>query len=470
MKQNKTSSSRRTTAKPSSSDAVPKRTMSAAPVNPVAASAKSVAAPAPKSAPKLVAATAPTPVAKAAPETKAKSQKTSPVSVPSILLEGDHTATPAVGGPGHRYSLGPTSPAARAASVEAVLPESYGTQELFLTARDPHWLYAAWDLSAEQLRNYNALSVDRHLILKIFKDSFSAEAFLQIHVHPESRNWFVPVTEAATKYLAELGYHSQDGKWVGITKSAATLTPPDSMAEDTSARFATIETDVPFSELLTLVKTAMREHVPLVEALQQLRTEGFVNLPSPSQVAAGTWTPAQEKALGQVVSMDQVRRVWIGSLEITELVRRQLQAQVSSLSIAQLGAVSSPLGGMSSVSSVTSPFGGMERGKGFWFNVNAELIIYGATEPDAKVTIGGRAIKLRPDGSFSFRFALPDGDYSLPAVAVSADGDDSRCAALKFSRSTDYQGDVGRHPQDPALKPPVASSVAIIRQGGSICS
>ena len=65
----------------------------------------------------------------------------------------------------------------------------------------------------------------------------------------------------------------------------------------------------------------------------------------------------------------------------------------------------------------------MEKAKGFWFNVNAELIIYGATEPDAKVTLGGHEIKLRPDGSFSYRFALPDGNYDLPAVAVSADGD-----------------------------------------------
>ena len=51
----------------------------------------------------------------------------------------------------------------------------------------------------------------------------------------------------------------------------------------------------------------------------------------------------------------------------------------------------------------------MERAKGFWFNVNAELIIYGATEPTARVTLGGHEIKLRPDGTFSYRFSLPDG-------------------------------------------------------------
>ena len=132
---------------------------------------------------------------------------------------------------------------------------------------------------------------------------------------------------------------------------------------------------------------------------------------SPSPLPA-TWTPQQEQALAKVVNIDEVRRVWMGSLEITELIRRQLAQEISSLGVSSFG-----------VSSLSSPFGGMEKAKGFWFNVNAELIIYGATEPDAKVTLGGHEIKLRSDGTFSFRFALPDGKYDLPAVAVSADGD-----------------------------------------------
>lgn len=90
----------------------------------------------------------------------------------------------------------------------------------------------------------------------------------------------------------------------------------------------------------------------------------------------------------------------------------------------------------------------------FWMRVNAELIIYGATLPDAQVAISGRPIKLRPDGTFSYRFALPDGDYRLCVVAVSRDGDDQREAALRFARSTDLTGEVGAEKQDPALRPP----------------
>jgi len=90
--------------------------------------------------------------------------------------------------------------------------------------------------------------------------------------------------------------------------------------------------------------------------------------------------------------------------------------------------------------------------QGFWFNINAEIVIYGATEPDAQVTIAGRPLRLRPDGTFSLRFALPDGHYALDVAAASAQGD-RRQADVKFSRGTEYHGEVGRHPQDESLKP-----------------
>jgi hypothetical protein len=100
-----------------------------------------------------------------------------------------------------------------------------------------------------------------------------------------------------------------------------------------------------------------------------------------------------------------------------------------------------------------------QRARDFWFKVNAELIIYGSTEPSAQVDIGGRKIRLRPDGSFSFRFSLPDGSYPLEATALAPDGE-KRSASLRFSRHTQYQGEVGAHAQTKELKPPSADNVA----------
>jgi hypothetical protein len=298
--------------------------------------------------------------------------------------------------------------------------------------------------------------------LRVFEDAFTNPPLDEIQVHPESRNWFIPVPRGAARYFAELGYRNQRRHWVVLAQSGGTLTPPDSLSDDTAVRFATIPSDIPFALLVSNVKSAVREHVPLVEALEQLRDQGHPNLPREGQVA-GAWTPAQEEALAGVISLDHTQRIWIGSLEITELIRRRLQKEMSSMTAAQLSlpsSLASAFGVSSQTGSLSSPFGGAQRRRGFWFNVNAELIIYGATEPDATVTIGDRKIKLRPDGTFSFRFALPDGDYRLPASAHSADGEETRSADLRFHRGTAYEGDVGVHPQDKNLRPPVVAAVA----------
>ncbi|MFC1657962.1 DUF4912 domain-containing protein [Candidatus Omnitrophota bacterium] len=83
--------------------------------------------------------------------------------------------------------------------------------------------------------------------------------------------------------------------------------------------------------------------------------------------------------------------------------------------------------GSGALSSLSSPVKiKQERQQGFWLKVNTELIVYGQTEADAKVTVGGRAVTLRPDGSFCLRFFLPDGKQVIPVVATSSDGEQIR--------------------------------------------
>jgi hypothetical protein len=400
--------------------------------------------------------------------TYTRRKKDEALEVPPILLEGDAPAGTGASGPGEKYSLGATPPAQHFSGGE--LPESYGTKKLFLTARDPHWLYAHWDLTREQQTELNSESTDGHLILRIFSGKVEGHPAYEIHVHPDSRHWFAHVERAGCSYAAELGYYSGLGKWIRIAISSFTVTPPDAAAKEEDAEFATIPFEFPFARLMQIIEDAVRDNIPLAQAIEELRRAGHPDLPrfahsshSPVVPPGPTrqWTPDQEKALAKIISIDETRRVWMGSLEITELIRRRLAHEVASpvkpFGIPELSGPAAPSG----ISSITSPFGGAgaAKSKGFWFNVNAELIIYGATEPDAKVTLGGHEIKLRSDGTFSFRFALPDGNYDLPAVAVSADGTDGRAAELKFSRQTEYLGDVGATPQDPALKPPTPDNI-----------
>jgi hypothetical protein len=275
------------------------------------------------------------------------------------------------------------------------------------------------------------------------------------------------VDRAGNSYAAELGYYSSLGQWMRISVSSGTVTPPDSAAatatREDAAEFATIPFEFPLARLMQIIEDAVHDNTPLAQAIEELRRAGHSDLPrfahsihspviAPSQ--AQPWTPEQEKALAQIINIDETRRVWMGSLEITELIRRRLTPNVTS-PVTAFG-----MAGPSRPASPTSPFGGgLEKSKDFWFNVNAELIIYGATEPDAQVTLGGQKIQLRSDGTFSFRFALPDGKYDLPAVAISADGTDGRAAELKFCRETQFLGEVGATPQDSSLQPPLPENL-----------
>jgi hypothetical protein len=76
------------------------------------------------------------------------------------------------------------------------------------------------------------------------------------------------------------------------------------------------------------------------------------------------------------------------------------------------------------------------RPRQFWLIADAELIVYGATEPDATVTIGGRPIKLNPDGTFRFQMSFQDGLIDYPIMAVATDGEQMRSIHMKFNRDT----------------------------------
>lgn len=70
----------------------------------------------------------------------------------------------------------------------------------------------------------------------------------------------------------------------------------------------------------------------------------------------------------------------------------------------------------------------------FW--VNTEVVLHGGTQPDATVTVRGEKVDLRPDGTFTLRFSLPEGEVRLPCKAVRADGKKVRKAEPIVRRST----------------------------------
>jgi hypothetical protein len=76
------------------------------------------------------------------------------------------------------------------------------------------------------------------------------------------------------------------------------------------------------------------------------------------------------------------------------------------------------------------------RQRSFWLVADAELIVYGATDPSARLTIGGEEVPLSPDGTFRIQVPFRDGQQMYPIEAVAADGEQKRSITLDFRRST----------------------------------
>jgi len=78
----------------------------------------------------------------------------------------------------------------------------------------------------------------------------------------------------------------------------------------------------------------------------------------------------------------------------------------------------------------------LNRHRDLDFHVDAEMILYGRTKPDAKVTLAGEPIKLRADGSFTIRQPMPDKRQVLPVVASTPDGVEQRTIVIAVERNT----------------------------------
>jgi hypothetical protein len=78
----------------------------------------------------------------------------------------------------------------------------------------------------------------------------------------------------------------------------------------------------------------------------------------------------------------------------------------------------------------------VRQGDPLEFAVDAEIIVYGAVNRDAHVTLQGEPVQLRDDGTFAVRLSLPDRRQVIPIVASSYDGVEQRTTILAVERNT----------------------------------
>ena len=422
-----------------------------------------------------------------------------PLEVPAILLEGDEPEVPPQADQLDKFALGRRDQPTATGAAPGELPASYGTGRLLLAAVDPGRLYAHWDLTEDQQKGCAAQSKEGELRVRVHRGDLGGPLEREIQVQPEAGHSFIAVGRATERYVAQLGCQRHDGTWQVLAASEPVVTPGELRGTEQSIQFGTLRfADLPGAGMEQAGPPARlrpEEHAPTqpqppfterrfplppplrriwaqspapIEAAGLEGTEAESATPPGSGVpiakehtsrhdlsswliaaSSSEWTEAQERALTELIGRSLLRREWVGSAEIERLLRGESRLSLEGELASTEAALKEPALWSGALGAGLS----VER-RGFWLNVNAELVLYGGTEPDAKLTIGGQPVELRPDGTFSCRFALPDGVYPL-AVSATSNAGEWLQAELDFSRTTRYSGPVGIHPQDPVLKPPM---------------
>jgi uncharacterized protein len=320
------------------------------------------------------------------------------------------------------------------------LPHGYGESRIVIMPRDPQWAYVYWDISndeKEQKRHQGGQQLALRLYDSTDRDlSHQPPHSIQEYPCDElAREWYLPIPVSDRDYVVELGYRCADGRWLVLNRSQPVRIPPMFPSDWIEEHFITVpwEQSLKGQTFFELIPPSKK--VAQVEAGQgQGQEQGSPLYDQMFNIARGG---EQMRVAGSLYGSMQMS----GSGMMFESLSSYVFPSGIGMGMAAAGALSASGINMSGVGMTMSGAGFSAsaipmRPRQFWMIADAELIVYGATEPDATVTIAGRPIKLNPDGTFRHHMSFQDGIIDYPIFAVAADGIQNRAIHMKFERQT----------------------------------
>ena len=266
------------------------------------------------------------------------------------------------------------------AKVPRDLPTEYGKDRIVLMVRDPYWLHAYWELTRNTIQRAEAA---------LGQDWHGAKPILRL-LDVSSQD----TTNTTEKIVRDVEIHGGCNNWYLEVQD-----PPKSYRVD-------IGYLSPTGQFVVLARsnTVCTPRAGMSDVIDE------------------NWADIDNKMAERIYAMSGGFDPTASSLELKELFEERLRRPLGSPSVSSFG------------SGALLP----ARQRKFWFQLDAELIVYGATEPDARVTLQGKPVTLRPDGTFTMRFSLPDNRQIIPAVAASSDGVEERTIVLAVERNTKH--------------------------------
>jgi hypothetical protein len=148
------------------------------------------------------------------------------------------------------------------------LPRSYGGAFLFAIARDPHTLFAYWDIDWAEVFGDNP-PADRKAHLRVLWHEGIEESTAA--VEPMAGSHIISVKHARSSYRVEIGYYAPDDVWNSVAFSANVITPPDDVAENGPVDVATIPFHLSFQRIVDVFRGSKYDGDALAEIVGQLQ-------------------------------------------------------------------------------------------------------------------------------------------------------------------------------------------------------
>ena len=301
------------------------------------------------------------------------------------------------------------APSPEATSQAPASPSGGGGGEATWVAfppRDPQWSQVRWainpaDRSRAQADGATQLCVRVADVTGLDRGSSHPHTLQEVVVESQASEWYLPVPLSGRDYRVELGFRKGgSGGWISLAFSATA-------------------------------------HVPVLDSPVVSVPDPFVAFSMPPVINAGS-APAP----GGEITNDLHERLYQSATSPWRRLGRGSEAFHENDSAAgpQVGGEFSASGAGAWASGRSgSGIGGVPaRQRSFWLVADAELIVYGATDPSARLTIGGEDIPLSADGTFRLQVPFRDGQQLYPIKALAADGEQQRSITMEFRRTTPH--------------------------------
>ena len=273
------------------------------------------------------------------------------------------------------------------------------TKIVFLP-RDPEWAYVFWEISETDRKRASSQGATR-LSLRLVDVTGSTEGnanpgtLREVTVDSHSTEWYLPIPLGDRDYKVELGYRFK-AQWISLAFSSPGRVPalhPSEVILDQFVPFS-LETPSSYPDELTIEQDEVRDS-GLHERLYQSAITNF-------------------------------GKTRIGSEEFQKDVFNNKD----------LTSINDSAAGLWASGRNESGIGVLPNERSFWLVADAELIVYGSTDPSARLTIGGELVPLASDGTFRLQVPFRDGSQNYLIEAVDSDGIQKRNITMKFERVT----------------------------------